>query len=77
MSPKTLSKHLNIDEAESVLFIETFKATFSGLKQYIVDQIEFCKKNSYVETIKKRKRYLPNINSSHIYVRAQVRISTL
>ncbi len=72
MSGKTLGKYLNIDETQAGLFIETFKATFSGLKSFITEQIEFCKKYSYVETIRKRKRYLPSINSSNIYVRAQV-----
>jgi DNA polymerase I-like protein with 3'-5' exonuclease and polymerase domains len=77
MSGKTLSKYLNIDEAQASLFIETFKATFSGLKNFISEQIELCRKQSYVETVRKRKRYLPDINSTNIHLRAQVSVMTL
>lgn len=73
IGPKTLHKILNVSEAEALHFIETFKAKFVGLKQFIHTQIELCRKNGYVETIKKRRRYLPHINSSNHHLKAQVR----
>ena len=74
MSAKTLSKLLNnIDENEASMFIEKFKSKFPGLKNFIAEQLEFCRRNSYVETIKKRKRYLANINSTNSNLKARVR----
>jgi DNA polymerase-1 len=67
-----LSKLLNIDENEASVFIEKFKSKFPGLKNFISEQLEICRKNSYVETVKKRKRYLNNINSTNINLKAKV-----
>ena len=72
ISPKTLSTLLNLDEAEAGAFIDSFKATFPGLKKFINTQIEECKKLGYVETIKQRKRQIPNIFSTDVKLRAQV-----
>ncbi len=72
VSAKTLSKLLNIGENEASMFIEKFKSKFPGLKNYITEQLKLGRKNSYVETIKKRKRYLCNINSTNLNVRARV-----
>ena len=77
MSNRGLAKILDIDENSALNLIETFKARFPRLKQYIHDQIEFCRNNSFVETLKKRKRYLPNINSNNPNLKAQVRILSL
>ena len=72
MSAKTLSKLLNIDENDASVFIEKFKSKFPGLKKFITEQLDLSKKNCYVETIKKRKRYLSNINSTNSNLRARV-----
>ena len=72
VSGKTLSKLLSIDENEASMFIEKFKSKFPGLKNFISEQLELCRKNSYIETIKKRKRYFSNINSTNLNIRARV-----
>ena len=72
ISPKTLSLILNSSETEACNFIESFKTKFCGLKKFINGQIENCKLKGYVETIRKRRRYLPNISSADLKIRAQV-----
>jgi DNA polymerase theta len=72
ISPKTLSLILNSTETDACNFIESFKTKFCGLKKFINEQIENCKLKGYVETIRKRRRYLPNISSTDLKTRAQV-----
>ena len=72
MSPRTLSVVMDINESEAIAFIDSFKSTFTGLKKFISNQIENCKLKGYVETIRKRRRCLPSINSSDFKLRTQV-----
>lgn len=72
ISAKTLGVFLSLNENEASTFIESFKCTFPGLKNYINKQIETCRVKGYVETIRKRRRYLPNISTLDIRQRAQV-----
>lgn len=72
ISAKTLSIFLGLTENEASTFIESFKCTFPGLKNYINKQIDTCRVKGYVETIRKRRRYLPNISSLDVKQRAQV-----
>jgi DNA polymerase I-like protein with 3'-5' exonuclease and polymerase domains len=71
MSPKTLSLVMNLCESEASAFIDSFKSAFPGLKKFIVNQIENCRIKGYVESIRRRKRFFPNINSSDIKLRTQ------
>ena len=73
MSPKTLSVVMEIDESDATAFIDSFKSKFPGLRKFIANQIENCKLKGYVETIRKRRRCLPSINSSDYKQRTQVR----
>ena len=72
ISAKTLSIFLGLSENEASQFIDSFKSTFPGLKNYIIKQIETCRVKGYVETIRKRRRYLPNISNLDHKQRAQV-----
>jgi DNA polymerase I-like protein with 3'-5' exonuclease and polymerase domains len=64
ISPKTLAVIFNSTENEASGFIESFKSTFPGLKRFIHKQIDDCRSKGYIETIRKRRRYLPNINAT-------------
>ena len=57
-----------------VVIEESFKAAFPGLRKYISEQIDTCRVKGYVETIRKRRRLLPNITSIDTKLRAQVHI---
>ncbi|MDX1829448.1 MAG: DNA polymerase I [Lutibacter sp.] len=65
----TLAEQLNKSRAEAKKLIDNYYAKFPTLKNYIANQVEFAKKNGYVETILGRRRYLKNINSQNAIVR--------
>ena len=72
ISAKTLALFLNLSESEAAHFIDSFKASFPGLKKFINAQVENCRLKGYVESIRKRRRNLPNIVNMDNKQRAQV-----
>ncbi|WP_411823616.1 DNA polymerase I [Leptospira sp. 'Mane'] len=60
-----LSNNLRISRKEAKEFIERYFAQYTGVKEYMESTVEFCKNNGYVETLLGRRRYLPDINSTH------------
>lgn len=58
-----LSNNLGISRKRAKEFIEKYLDTFPGVKKYMDDIVEFAKENEYVETLYKRRRNLPEINS--------------
>jgi DNA polymerase I-like protein with 3'-5' exonuclease and polymerase domains len=72
MSPKTLALVMDVCESEAASFIDSFKTTFPDLRKFISNQIENCRLKGYVETIRKRRRCLPGINSQDFKQRTQV-----
>jgi len=59
-----LSGGAGISYAAAREFIDKYFAVYSGIKKYIDDSIAQAKKDSYVETLCGRRRYLPEINST-------------
>ena len=72
ISPKTLGIFLNLNETEAYTLIDSFKSTFPGLKKFISTQIDCCRTKGFVETIRNRRRSLPNISSLDSKLRGQV-----
>ena len=66
-----LSQSLNISRKEAKEIIDNYFEQFSGIKDYMSGTIEFARVHGYVETIKKRRRYLKDINSKNGIVRSQ------
>lgn len=64
-----LSQNLNIKRAEAKEIIDNYFAQFPSLKEFQQENIEFARKNGYVETIMGRRRYLKDINSANAVVR--------
>ncbi|MBF0715977.1 DNA polymerase I [Gemelliphila palaticanis] len=58
-----LSNNLGISRKRAKEFIDKYLETFSGVKKYMEDIVQFAKENEYVETLYNRRRYLPEINS--------------
>lgn len=65
MGSKTLAEQLSIDENDAVNFMDSFKNTYPGIKTFIVDSVQACQRDGYVETLMGRKRYLPHINDTN------------
>ena len=64
-----LAERLNIPRAESKELIEGYFRSYPGIREYMDESVRIAKENGYVETIFKRKRYLPDINSHNAVVR--------
>ncbi|MDR1202867.1 MAG: DNA polymerase I [Tannerellaceae bacterium] len=64
-----LSERLNIPRAESKELIEGYFRTYPNVRDYMDKSIEEAKEKGFVETLFKRKRYLPDINSNNAVVR--------
>lgn len=64
-----LAERLNIPRAESKELIDGYFKSYPGIRDYMDESIRIAKEKGYVETIYKRKRYLPDINSHNAIVR--------
>jgi len=67
--PHGLSRAADIPYARAKDFIDNYFKVYSGIKKYIDERIVFARENGYTETLYKRKRYLPEINSSILMVK--------
>lgn len=64
-----LSENLRISRSEAADIINQYFEQYSGIKRFMDSQIEFARQFGFVETIMKRRRNLPDINSSNAIVR--------
>ena len=64
-----LAQNLGIKRREAKEIIDNYYAQFPRLKEYQQENIEFARKNGYVETILGRRRYLADIQSGNAVVR--------
>jgi DNA polymerase-1 len=64
-----LSQRLGIPRSESAELIKRYFETYPKIKTYMEQTVEDCRIHGYVSTIKGRKRYIPDINSSNATVR--------
>ncbi len=64
-----LSQRLGVKRTEAKEIIDNYFLEFPKIKQYIDSTISFAKEKGYVETIFKRKRFLPNITSGNATMR--------
>jgi DNA polymerase-1 len=69
MSSFGLSERLNIPRKEAADIIHQYFSRYTGIRSYIDQTIKLAKKNGYVETMMKRRRYLRDINSGNATVR--------
>lgn len=67
---QNLSRQLNIKRAEAKELIDQYFNTYADLKRYMVDTVEFARKNGYVETLLGRKRILRDIDSRNAMMRS-------
>lgn len=58
-----LSQNLKISRTEAKEYINLYFKQYQGVKKYMDDTIDFCLENGYVETLKGRRRYVPEIHS--------------
>ncbi|CYV78058.1 DNA polymerase I [Streptococcus suis] len=64
-----LSNNLGITRKEAKAYIDTYFERFPGIKNYMETIVREARDKGYVETIYKRRRELPDINSRNFNVR--------
>lgn len=64
-----LSERLNIPRREAADIINQYFEQFPGIRDYMNRTISFARTHGFVETLKKRRRYLRDINSGNAIVR--------
>lgn len=69
MSGFGLSEELHITRKEAEGYINEYFEKHSAVKDFLDNQVEFCKKNGYTETIFGRRRYVNEISSSNFMTR--------
>jgi DNA polymerase-1 len=65
-----LAKDTGVSRFEAKKYIDDYLNTYPGVKQYMQDIVDFAMRHGYVETLLKRRRYLPDINSRNKNVQA-------
>lgn len=65
-----LSERLNIPRKEAAEIIHQYFLKYPGIKVYMDTTIESARRNGYVETMMKRRRYLRDITSGNATVRS-------
>ncbi|MCL2261506.1 MAG: DNA polymerase, partial [Fibromonadales bacterium] len=70
MSAFRLAKDLYIARSKAVEFINGYFNLYSKVKTYFEEVVSEAKKSGYVETIAKRRRYLPELQASDHQERA-------
>ncbi|XP_022111115.1 DNA polymerase theta-like [Acanthaster planci] len=68
---KALGLQLGESEEDAAAFMDSFKTQYGGMKNYIRDTVESCRTNGFVQTLLRRKRFLPAITHTNPAARSQ------
>jgi DNA polymerase I len=68
--PFALSRQLNISMEDARSFIARYFERFAGVRAFLDQQIRLAREQGYVETIFKRRRYIPEIRDRNFNMRA-------
>jgi DNA polymerase I len=60
-----LSQRLGVSRTEAKEIIDNYFEKYGRIKAYMDESIEFARTHGYVETVMKRRRYLPKINEGN------------
>lgn len=63
MGPFSLAKQLDITQDAAKDFIKAYFDRYPRVKRYLDETLEFARKHGFVETVFKRRRYIPEIAS--------------
>ena len=68
--PFALSRQLGITQEEARTFIARYFERFAGVRAFLDRQVELARQVGYVETLFKRRRYIPEIRDRNFNMRA-------
>lgn len=69
MGPFGLARSLKISQESARDFIKAYFERYTGIKKFMDDTLESARQKGYVETLLKRRRYIPDISSKDMRVR--------
>ena len=64
-----LGEQLGISRKKAKQYIDQYLEQYSGIKEFMNDVVEKAKETGYVETLFKRRRYIPELKSNNYMVR--------
>jgi DNA polymerase-1 len=65
-----LARDTGVSRKEARKYIDNYLNSYPGVKKYMEDIVEFGRRHGYVETLLKRRRYLPELNARNKMVQA-------
>jgi len=68
--PHALSRQLKISHAEAKEFIDRYFERFQRVREYLDSMVSYAREHGYVETIFKRRRYVPELRDRNFNIRA-------
>ena len=68
--PFSLSRQLGITQEEAKAFISGYFERFAGVRAFLNTQVELARSHGFVETIFKRRRYIPEVKDRNFNMRA-------
>lgn len=68
--PHALSRQLKITHVEAKEFIERYFQRFQRVREYLDSMVDYARTHGYVETIFKRRRYIPELRDRNFNIRA-------
>jgi DNA polymerase-1 len=66
----SLSRQIKVEHAEAKAFIDTYFERFAGVRKFLDSSVEQAVERGYVETIFKRRRYIPELKDRNFNIRA-------
>jgi len=70
ISDFSLSRDLGITRREAKLYIEEYLALYTGVRDYMKASVVEAKRTGYIETLMKRRRYIPELHASNFNMRS-------
>ncbi len=70
ISAFSLSQDIGVTVAEAKGYMDSYFATYQGVRQYMTDVVEKAKQDGYVQTLWHRRRELPEINNANFNLRS-------
>jgi DNA polymerase-1 len=68
--PFALSRQLGISQEDAKTFIARYFERFAGVRAFLDRQVQLAREQGYVETLFKRRRYIPEIKDRNFNMRA-------
>lgn len=64
-----LAEQIGVTRKEAKQYIEQYLEKYSGIKKFMENVVEETKQTGYVETLFKRRRYVPELSSNNYMIR--------